>query len=216
VGGGSGATVGVMGFTVIALLLGVVLGIATGGRPRNMGLRPLRGAGALGAAVVLQALPQLVDVGGTTGLACVLGSYVLLVAFALANIRLIGMPVVMVGLLLNVVVIGANGGMPVRADAILTIDRDRTPAQLHEIAFGSKRHLEDGHDRLTVLGDVLPVRPIGQVLSFGDLILAVGLADVVFRLLRPPGPRHRRPRRSMAEVVALLPAPGGSELPTRA
>jgi hypothetical protein len=205
-----------MSFTVFALVLGVVLGFATGGRPRNITLRPLRGVGALGGAVVLQALPALLDLSPTAGLACVLGSYVLLVAFALANIRLIGMPVALVGLLLNVLVIGINGGMPVRGDAILAIDRDRTPAQLRQIEYGAKRHLEDGNDELTFLGDVVPVVPLRQVLSFGDLILAVGLANVVFRLLRPPGPIRPRARRSMAEVVALLPSSGGTELPTRA
>ncbi|MCU1379791.1 MAG: hypothetical protein JWN29_2774 [Acidimicrobiales bacterium] len=205
-----------MGFTLFALLLGVVLGLATGGRPSNVGKRPLRGVGALGAAVVLQALPHLVVVSDTTGLACILGSYVLLVAFALANVRLVGMPVVLVGLLLNVVVIGANSGMPVRGDAILTIDRERTPAELRDIEFGAKRHLEDASDRLTFLGDVVPVPPIGQVLSFGDLILAVGLVNVVFRLFKPPTPIRRRQRRSVGEVVALLPSPGGAELPTRA
>jgi hypothetical protein len=205
-----------MGFTVFALLLGLVLGFATGGRPRNVGLRPMRGIGALGGAVVLQIVPQLVDVAGTTGLACVLGSYALLAAFALINVRLVGMPVVLVGLFLNLVVIGANGGMPVRGDAILTVDRDRTPAQLRDLSFGAKRHLEDAGDRLTFLGDVVPVPPLRQVLSFGDLILAAGLVNVVFRLVKPRAPISQRHRRSMAQVVALLPSPGGAELPTRA
>jgi hypothetical protein len=202
-----------MGFTVFALVAGIVLGFATGGRPSNVALRPLRGAGALVGAVALQAVPRLVDVSGTTGLACVLGSYVLLLAFALANIRLVGMPVVLVGLLLNVVVIGANGGMPVRADAIRTIDPH---VQLSAIDFGAKRHLEDRHDRLTILGDVLPVQPIDQVLSFGDLILAFGIGDVVFRLLKPAGAVRRRARLTVAEVVALLPSVTTQEVANRA
>ena len=198
-----------MGFTVIALALGIVLGLAAGGRPSNIGRRPLHAVTALGAAVVLQAVPQLLDVSGTAGLACVLLSYVLLVVFALANIRLVGMPVVLVGLLCNVVVIGANGGMPVRAEAILAVDRG---ADLADLDFGAKRHLEDGTDRLTFLGDIIPVRPIGQVLSFGDLILAVGIADLVFRLLRPLVPVRRRRRPTAAEVLALLPAVTVTEL----
>ena len=202
-----------MGFTVFALAAGLVLGLATGGRPRNVTLRPLRAVGALAGAVVLQAVPQLLEVSGSTGLACVLGSYVLLLAFALANIRLVGMPVILVGLVLNVVVIGLNGGMPVRADAIHTVDRH---VKLATIDFGAKRHLEDADDRLTILGDVLPVRPIGQVLSFGDLILSAGVANVVFRLLKPAGAVRRGRRRSVAEVVALLPAVTVTEVPNRA
>jgi hypothetical protein len=121
--------------------------------------------------------------------------------------------VVLVGLLLNVAVIGVNGGMPVRADAIYTVDRH---AHLDTIDFGAKRHLEDADDRLTFLGDVLPVRPIGQVLSFGDLILSAGVADVVFRLLKPAGAVRRGRRRSMSEVMALLPAVTVTEAPKQA
>ena len=198
-----------MGFTVVALALGIVLGLVAGGRPSNVGRRPLHAVMALAAAVVLQAVPQLLDIEGSAGLACVLASYALLVAFALANIRLVGMPVVLVGLLCNVVVIGANGGMPVRAEAILAVDRS---AELAEVDFGSKRHLEDDSDRVTFLGDIIPVRPIRQVLSFGDLILSVGIADVVFRLLKPIGAVRRRRRPAVSEVLALLPAVTVTEL----
>ena len=94
----------------------------------------------------------------------------------------------------NVAVIGANGGMPVRGEAILTVDRDLTPAQLTRLEFGAKRHLEQPDDQLTFLGDVVPVRPLRQVVSFGDLILAVGMADVVVRSIetvRPVIELHR-------------------------
>lgn len=202
-----------MGYIAIALLLGLAAGLVTGGRPSNAGRRPLRGTGALGGAVVLQVLPELVDVSETTGLACVLGSYALLLGFGLANMRIVGVPVVLVGLLCNVAVITANGGMPVRAEAILAVDRS---ADLGDLDFGAKRHLEEPGDRLTFLGDVVPVRPLGQVLSFGDLILAVGIADVVFRLLRPAAPVRRRRRPTAAEILALLPGPAVLELPETA
>ena len=192
-----------MGFIVVAVVLGIVLALATGGRPANLTRRPLRGLGALVGAIVLQLLPELVDGTDTAVLVSVLGSYALLTAFAVTNVRLIGMPVVLVGLLCNVVVIAANGGMPVRAEAVLAVDRGADPAALD---FGAKRHLEDSDDRFTFLGDIVPVRPLGQVLSFGDLILAVGIADVVFRLLKPAAPVRRRRRPTVAEVVAVLPA----------
>jgi hypothetical protein len=201
-----------MAFTIVALAVGLAAGIAAGGRPSNATLRPLRAVGALGAAVVLQVLPALVDVDDGTGFACVLGSYGLLVAFALVNVRLVGMPVVLVGLLCNVVVIGANAGMPVRLEALRQVDPNLTPAELADLDLGAKRHLEDGDDVLTFLGDVVPVRPLGQVLSFGDLILAVGLADVTFRLLKPAGAIRRRRRPTVAEVIALLPSPPVTDL----
>jgi hypothetical protein len=196
-----------MGFTGIALVVGLVLGLVLGGRPRNVGLRPLRGSMALVCAVLLQAAPQLLDVSGTTGLACVLVSYAMLLVFALANVRLVGMPVVLLGLVLNIAVIGVNGGMPVRPAAIRTVDPH---VKLAELDFGSKRHLETSDDQLTFLGDTLPVEPIGQVLSFGDLILSFGVADVVFRLLKPAGVVRRGRRRSVGDVLALM-SPGDGD-----
>ena len=69
-------------------------------------------------------------------------------------------------------------------------------ADLH---LGAKRHLERSGDRLTVLGDTIPIRPLHEVASFGDLILAMGVGDLAFRLLRPAGlRRQRRSRRAFA------------------
>ena len=191
-----------MGYLVIALAVGVALGLLAGGRPAHAGLRPIQGLGALVAALLLQLLPAVVDLSDGSELTCVIASYVLLVGFGVLNVRLVGMPVVLVGLVLNLLVITVNGGMPVRADAIRTVDPGVDIATLD---LGAKRQLEDDDTRLAVLGDIIPVTPLGQVLSFGDLVLAVGLADVAFRLLKPVAlPRRRRP--TVAEALALLPA----------
>jgi len=192
-----------MTIMIIPLVAAIVVAVATGGRLRNVSARPIRAAAALGAGVVLQAAAHLVTVSDTIGFICIVASYVLLVGFALANIRLVGMPVVLVGLLLNLTVIALDSGMPVRADAIATVERDRTPEAIAQIQFDAKRHLERPTDRLTVLGDVLPVRPVHEVVSFGDLILALGLADVVFRLLRPLAAPRRRERVPAAQALAV-------------
>ena len=178
-----------MGFTVVAVVAGILLGLVSGGRLDNVRDRPFRGVPVLLLAVALQVLSQVLDVDGI-GLAAVLTSYVLLLGVAAVNFGLVGMPVAAVGLLLNLVVIAVNGGMPVRAEAILSVDDSITTADLDRLEFGAKRHLETDDDRLTFLGDVVPVEPLGQVLSFGDLILAVGTADVAFRLVRPLGRRR--------------------------
>jgi hypothetical protein len=136
--------------------------------------------------VAAQSAAELLDVSGSVGLGLVYVSYALLTAFALRNLRLVGMPVVLLGLVLNVAVIGVNGGMPVRAEALRAAGH-LTDAEIAALDFGAKRHLEDGGDRLTILGDVIPVRPTREVLSFGDIVLAFGIADVLFRLLRPVG-----------------------------
>jgi hypothetical protein len=180
-----------MVFTVAAVLLGLLLGFGLGGHISNVNRHPLQLTSLLLLSVLAQAAAELLPLGDTLGLSVVLVSYIGLTAFALANIRLVGMPVVLVGLLCNLVVISVNGGMPVRASAVLAA-RAAAPAELDSLDFGAKRHLERADDRLTVLGDVVPVRPTREVLSFGDLILAVGIGDVLFRLLKPAIGRRRR------------------------
>ena len=180
-----------MSFTVAALVLGVAFGFVTGGRLSNFNRRSLELVWLLALSALLQVAAETLDVSETVGLALVLVSYVGLAAFAVANIKLVGMPVVLVGLLCNLVVITVNGGMPVREDAILA-SRAAAADEMDTLEFGAKRHLEDGDDVLTFLGDIVPVRPTNEVLSFGDLILAVGIADVLFRLLKPVELRGRR------------------------
>ncbi len=179
-----------MSFTVAALVAGVVFGLLAGGRPSNVSRRSLELVWLLALSVGVQVAAETLDVSDRVGLAMVLVSYVGLAAFAIANTRLVGMPVVLVGLLCNLVVISLNGGMPVEADAILAA-RAATADELDTIDFGAKRHLATDDDVLTELGDVIPVRLTREVLSFGDLILAFGIADVIFRLLKPVEVRRR-------------------------
>jgi hypothetical protein len=180
-----------MSFTVGALVVGVALGFLTGGRARNVNRRSLELVWLLVVSVVLQTAAELLDLSETLALAMVLVSYVGLAAFAVANFRLVGMPVVFVGLLCNLAVITVNSGMPVRAEAIVASGA-ATAEELPTLEFGAKRHLEDDDDILVVLGDIIPVPATNEVVSFGDLILAVGVADVVFRLLKPAEVRGRR------------------------
>ncbi|MCI3948947.1 MAG: hypothetical protein K0R11_881 [Acidimicrobiales bacterium] len=175
-----------MGLTAVALLTGGLLGLVAGGRVASLGTVTLRWWGALLAGVGLQVLAGPVGVGGRPGTTAVAGSYLCLLAFTLANRALVGMPVVIAGLVLNATVILVNGGMPVRAEAVAAVGID--PDELDAADLGAKRHLEGPDDQLTFLGDVLPLRPLGEVVSVGDLVLAVGVAGLLFRLLRPRTP----------------------------
>ena len=194
-----------MGFTVVSLLAGIVFGFLTGGRLRNVARRPLELIWLLVLSVGLQVAAETLDVADRAGLAMVLVSYVGLAAFAIANTRLVGMPVVLVGLLCNLAVIMFNGGMPVEEDALLA-SHAATRDELPSLDLGAKRHLATDDDVLRQLGDVIPVRPSREVLSFGDLIMAFGIADVVFRLLKPVELR----RRDEDDDVLVLDAPSES------
>jgi hypothetical protein len=171
-----------MGFTLVAVALGLLLGLAVGGRPRFVADHPIRGMALLVAGLLLQVLGAVVNLGGAAN-AAILGSYALLVAFAVVNVRLVGMAIVTLGLAANFVVIAVNAGMPVQARAI--ISAGASAAQIPHLHYGSKRHLERESDRLTFLADVVPVAPLHEVVSFGDLVMAVGVADVIFHLLQP-------------------------------
>ena len=164
----------------LAVAAGLALGLVRRSPHRHLAAPRLRAWPLLVAGLAAQLLSGL-----GAGTALVLLSYALLLAFAARNLHLVGMPVVLVGLALNAVVISANGGMPVRADALVAAGAvERVELTASEVDLGAKRHLEDGDDRLTFLGDIVPVRPAGRVVSFGDLILYVGLADVVAHLVR--------------------------------
>ncbi|MBA3303312.1 MAG: DUF5317 domain-containing protein [Acidimicrobiia bacterium] len=200
-----------MGFTAVAMVVGVGLGLAAGGRLSNLGRQPLRSPVALAAGVGLQVVSEVVPLEDAAAVTATVLSYVLLATFAARNFVIQGMFVVLVGLVLNGVVIAVNGGMPVREDAIAAAGIDlKMPAA--DLDFGAKRHLEGPSDRLVVLADVIPLPPLREVVSFGDLILAVGMADVTFRLLRPAR-RAKAPRVEAATVV--LPAGGQSPLDLR-
>lgn len=186
-----------MAILVVALLGGAALGMATGGDPANAARRAVRNTWLLVVGVILQATALVF---GETSVAVLLASFACLLAFALRNLGLVGMPLVFVGLALNALVITANGAMPVRPQALVVagaIDAtDVGDGDIEGLALGPKRRLERPSDRLAVLGDTLPVAPLRTVLSFGDLVLAAGLADVAFRLLRPRGaavPAHCQP-----------------------
>ena len=190
-----------MAFTAVALVLGAVVGLASGGRPHQLAAHSFARWALLPVGVVLQTLPELVDIPG--GFALVVLSYACLLAFVVTNLRHVGMSVVLVGLALNALVIAVNAGMPVRGEAIVAtgvVDAD----DLANVDLGAKRHLETDGDRLRFLGDIIPVPVLDEVVSFGDMILAFGAADVVARLLRPRRVRPVRRERSGAREVAPL------------
>jgi hypothetical protein len=107
--------------------------------------------------------------------AVVIASDVLVGVFVVANRRLAGMVTIGMGLLLNLVVIAANGAMPVSPGAA-RIAGARVPGP----------HPDIKHERLgratilPLLGDVIPLPHLGEVMSVGDVVLAIGIARLVY------------------------------------
>jgi hypothetical protein len=105
-----------------------------------------------------------------------LASYFLLGAFAIVNRRIIGVPIIALGGLLNFIAISANGGiMPADPDAIASLAR-----ALPEGEFANSQVLEN--PRFLFLGDVFATPaswPLHNVFSIGDGILLVGVFVLV-------------------------------------
>ena len=171
-----------MSFLFVALALGLGVALVTGGRLRNIAATELRYPSVLAAAVGIQlALEVLHPTRGTAGhlaSALLVVSYAFLLLFCAANLRLRGLAVVAVGIALNGAVITVNRGMPIRAPKAA-------------VETTTKHHAERPSDRLTPLGDIILVPALRQSLSFGDLIMLVGLVDVLFHCSRNPATRRR-------------------------
>jgi hypothetical protein len=127
-----------------------------------------------------------------------LGSYPAAGVFVVANRHLPGMALIGLGLLLNVVAIGANGGvMPASASAL-----DRAGLPRRPTAYANSAVVE--HPRIAFLGDVFAVPkplPLHNVFSVGDVAIALGAAIAIhgisgsrLYLARSKG-RHLRRRR---------------------
>jgi hypothetical protein len=183
----------VPGLVVFAVLLGYVLG----GRLRRFeNLRINRwGLAIVGASLtaVLNLFPTLSVAGipdTVLGPVLLALSYLLLAVFLISNRWIPAGYVMILGLLLNLLVVVANGGMPVRAEAITKSGGD--PAVLQDSTVG-KHHLMTEEDVLWQLGDVIGVpEPIGVVLSVGDVLLYGGIVYSIVQIMR--GRRRENPR----------------------
>ncbi|MEO6121190.1 MAG: DUF5317 family protein [Acidimicrobiales bacterium] len=169
-----------MRLVLLAAVVGAALGVARRGRPLHGADRRVRLWPLLVGGLAAQLAVAMLDGGG---LGVLLMSYALLVAFALANLWTVGMWLVGLGVALNLVVIAANQGMPVRAEALVHAGV-AGPQEVTALEFTAKRHLEDPHDRLTALADIVAVPALGEVISFGDLFMSTGVAVVLAHLLR--------------------------------
>ena len=124
----------------------------------------------------------------TLGFGLLVASYVLILAFCARNLVLRGMSIVLIGIACNALVITLNQGMPVKfppevAQPVVGAGDGQAPSAA---ATTSK---------LLFLSDIIILKhPYDTVMSFGDLILAVGLCDVAYNASRDP--RRRRKRRS--------------------
>lgn len=156
-----------------AVVVGVLAGLATGGRLAALeGLR-LAWWPLLAAAVVLRLSAGAF---GDVAPAVYVVAFAAIAAVALANRHLAGAALVALGAALNLTVVALNGGMPVSLDAVAFA----TAAFPHD-----SLHVElVANSRLPYLADVIPIALVRSVYSAGDIFLALGGAWVSFAAVR--------------------------------
>lgn len=171
-----------MRFTLIAVGVGFTLALVLGGRFRYLQGRTLRLWFLLPLGLAIQ-LAAVSSAGSTWPFLLVLLGFACLFAFAVANLGVTGFWMIALGLFLNAFVVGLNHGMPIGRKALAhTGNNTSVYAVLH--------HPQRSSDKLLIFGDVVPISPIGEVVTFGDLILGVGIVDVLVHLMRPPTRRR--------------------------
>lgn len=203
---------------LMVILFAVVIGYLAGGRLRNF--EPMRvnwWALAFGG-IVLQALP-VPDVDGldprVVGAAMLIGSYALLLAFLAVNRWIPAAPLMAAGLLLNLTVVGLNGGMPVSAEAVRSAGGIDSLEALADVP-SPKHHLMTDEDALRMLGDVIPIpEPIGVVLSIGDVLLYAGMGWFVIQVMRGRSRENPRPFAMWFLTYRGKHAPTHWRMPTR-
>lgn len=163
-----------------AIVVGLGLGLALGGRPRNLGRLRLRWNGLVLASLAIQlVLFTGLSIAESVVTVLYLLSGGLGIAWLARNLRLPGIACVLAGGLSNFLAIALNGGrMPIDPGALA---QTRGAEYVRELAAGhltSNSVLIDSHTRLSWLTDLILVPrpwPLPTVLSIGDVLIAVGV-----------------------------------------
>jgi uncharacterized protein DUF5317 len=182
-------------FLISAVALGVLLGLALGGRIGRLADLHLRGLWLFYLAIALQlvAFPWPLfpfEIGQTPATILQLGSYACLLAVVALNLRVPGLPLAGLGMLCNLVAISSNGGhMPALPAAMRKAGLTYTGVHNNSVA--------DAHPTLPWLVDRWAAPdwvPWGNVFSVGDVLLAVGVLWLIAAAMGARLPRLLRGR----------------------
>lgn len=194
-----------MALPLIGVGLAVGIALLRGGSFRQAARNDLHWLPVLIGGLALQTLLDALAARGAVGdagtVALLLVSEAAVLGFCIRNWYRSGMLLIGLGFTLNVLVILANGGMPVGAEAIRAMGGDPTSA-----VIAGKHHLMTSTTALPWLADVIPLPPIDLIVSVGDVVLVAGMIPFARDLMTPDGPsarRGRRPRREARHGVGI-------------
>ncbi len=178
-----------------AVPIGLIIGWLRGGKLRHLEALPLPGWPLAVLALFLQAA-LWIDFGLNWEIlrpfahTLHLISYLPLLLFLVLNRKSLGMLVIGLGLLMNLTVIAANGGA-------MPVDPAKLEPPLQEELLsgaGSPVHIPlTENTKLAFLSDRIKM-PYGEsnIISIGDIILAVGLLVIIQQGMQKPAVKRRR------------------------
>lgn len=166
---------------ILVLLLAVVAavyGLVRGGSLEGLARTQFRFVWVLLAGLLIQVTFDIWDpewLSETGDIMILLGTNVAVATFLALNRQLPGMWLAAAGLLLNVLVIGANGAMPVSMEAADFAGLSDQPS------WGMKHEALNDATLLPWIADVIPVPGLKMILSVGDVVLAAGIGWLVYK-----------------------------------
>jgi hypothetical protein len=182
---------------LLAGLLAALAAVVRGGSMKALADTQFEWTWLLFAGLAIQLTAQIWSpewLDGAAGTAVIVGSNVLVVVFLVANRRLPGVLLIGLGLALNVIVIAANGAMPVSVSASRSAGVEPPPPGVADV----EHERLDDDTKLPWLADVLAIPGAREVFSVGDVILALGIGDLVYRRAT----WNKRPRRAATGSAA--------------
>jgi hypothetical protein len=192
-----------MKLALACLAVGVLIGYVLGGRLRNLLDARLRWPGVALAGLVLQLAPLPGPLASVAFPLLVL-SHAVLIAFVVKNIRSPGIALIMVGVVLNLIVIAANHGMPVTRQALVAAHDETGIVELRQRTI--RYHLAGPQDVMVFLSDAIGgSRPFQFIISVGDIWIYLGGMLFVSRTMsrRKTEPEPSAPEQSLVKGAAL-------------
>jgi hypothetical protein len=170
-------------FILYALVIGVALGIALGGRPAGLGSLRFRWSGVMLAGLLVQVVlfsDTVAERIGALGPPIYVASAVLVLAAVVANRSIPGMAIVALGAVSNLAAIAANGGyMPASRSALDALGKSDPTTYSNSTSVESPA--------LGPLTDVFampPWLPFANVFSVGDVLIVVGVVTTIVLAMR--------------------------------
>lgn len=170
-----------MWLVLVTLIAAVLIVVLTHGRFSQLSRLHVSALWLLAAGLAIQAALEYVDFPRneieTVGYGLLMASYALLLAFCGTNLLTRGFGVIAIGIAMNALVIGLNQGMPTKP-----IGTDSHGNRVFKPVEQTVKHRQERDDDvLGFLGDrILFPKPLNELVSFGDLIIALGLCELVY------------------------------------